>query len=559
MCGVAIALTDGSTGLHPIFAVVGFGIILITSTVQVLVPWQGWMVIEEALEPAASVLVIGFGDQSVTVLSVLWLTAVASGVIARGGQIHWLAQALLLASLALPIVRLQHLSLDYAGLCAATIALLLTCGRLIRELRELCDLARHEAEHDALTGALSRAAFRATLQRVAAESASSSDSALLLIDLDNFGQVNKSLGHATGDALLVKVACRIRDAIGPKGAVGRLGGDEFAAIVSGPQPALMAGWLLENLARTELNGHTVGASLGVARIPRDGRDAETLLRAGDVALRVAKRAGKQQVCFYGGEPLADDGPKGARGALARLIAGEGVEMVLQPIIELGSRQVHAFEALARFRTRGTSSPLHWFALADEFGVRHDLELACLNAALALLPERANSLLSVNLSGSVLADPRAQSMLDAQPTLSGLILEVTENSLLDGIAGLDAAITKLITRDARFAVDNIGAGYSGLRQITTIRPNYLKLDRALTNNIDSDPDRAALITALLSYARQIEAQVIAEGVENSTELETLEQLGVPLAQGYYLGAPATPWSTEALQHAANTSTEADRSP
>jgi EAL domain-containing protein (putative c-di-GMP-specific phosphodiesterase class I) len=218
--------------------------------------------------------------------------------------------------------------------------------------------------------------------------------------------------------------------------------------------------------------------------------------------------------------------------------------------------VHAFEALARFRTRGTSSPLHWFALADEFGVRHDLELACLNAALALLPQRAaNSLLSVNLSGSALADPRAQAMLDAQPTLSGLIIEVPENSLLDGIAGLDAAITKLIARDARFALDNIGAGYSGLRQITTMRPNYLKLDRALTNNIDSDPDRAALITALLSYARQTEAHVIAEGVENSTELATLKQLGVPLAQGYYLGAPATPPSTEAPQHAENASTGA----
>jgi diguanylate cyclase (GGDEF)-like protein len=345
MCGVAIVLTDGDVGIRPMFAFVGFAIILITSAVQVLLPRQGWLVIEESLEPAASVLIIGIGDQSVTVLSVLWLTAVASGVMARGGRIHWLAQALLLASLALPIVRLHRLGLEYAGLCAATIALLSTCGRLTRELRELCDLARHEAEHDALTGALSRPAFRATLQRVAAESASPSDSALVLVDLDNFGQVNKSLGHATGDALLVKVARQIRDSIGPEGAIGRLGGDEFAAILSGPQSALTAGWLLENLARADLNGHAVGASLGVARIPRDGRDAETLLRAGDVALRVAKRAGKQQVCFYGGEPLADDGTNGARGALARLIAGEGVEMVLQPIIELRSGRVHAFEAL----------------------------------------------------------------------------------------------------------------------------------------------------------------------------------------------------------------------
>jgi diguanylate cyclase (GGDEF)-like protein len=544
LCGVVVVLRDRSLVAQPLFAFVGFGIILVTAALQLLAPRSDWLKIQESLAPAANVLIVGLGGQQVTVLSVVWLAAVATGVLARGGRLHWIGGVLLLGSLALPIVREQRLGIDYAGLCAATIALLVTCGRLTRELRELLDGARHDAEHDGLTGALSRVAFRVTLERIAADSEASGVAALLLIDLDNFGQVNKSQGHAAGDALLASVVSQVRDTIGPEGVVGRLGGDEFAAIVSGPQPALIARTLLDNFERPDFGGHAVGSSVGVARVPRDGRDAETLLRAGDVALRVAKRSGKQQVSFYGGEPLADEGPKGARGALARLTAGDGVEMFVQPIVEIRSGQVHAFEALARFHTRGTSSPLHWFSLADEFGLRDELELACLHAALRLLPERpADSRLSVNLSGPLLVDPRTQALLDAQPTLAGLILEVTENSLLGDTAGLHAAITKLLSREVRFAVDDMGAGYSGLRQLTILRPTYLKLDRALIKDIDADPDRAALITALLSYARQTGGYLVAECVETPTELAALAHLGVPLVQGYYLGPPAAAWPAE----------------
>lgn len=542
--GVALVLGDRSLTIHPVLAFSGFAIVLVTAAVHLRMLRSGWLKIEEALEPAASLLIVGVGDQRVTVLSVLWLAAVATGVLARGGRAHWLWRAALFSSLVVPVVRWQHFSPEYAGLCAATIALLLTCGRLTRELGELLDHARYDAEHDGLTGALSRAAFRAVLETTAAQSAVSSDAVLLLIDLDNFGQVNKSLGHGAGDALLISAVSQIRDAIGPEGIIGRLGGDEFAAIVNTPQPALFVRLLLENLERGDLDSDAVGASLGVARIPRDGRDAETLLRAGDVALRVAKRGGKHQVSLYGGQPLSDGGPSGAHAALERLIVGDGVEMVVQPIVEVGSRRVHAYEALARFRARGTSSPLHWFSLADAFGVREELELACLSAALRLLPDRpAETLLSVNLSAPVLADPRAHVLFETQPTLSGLLIEVRENSLLDSTAGLHAGIAKLRAYDVRFALDNLGAGHSGLRQITTLRPTYLKLDRALINEINVNPDRAALITALLGYARQTGGHVIAAGVETDAELATLKQLGIRFAQGYYLGAPGAPWPSE----------------
>ncbi|MEA2468344.1 MAG: hypothetical protein QOJ57_2470, partial [Thermoleophilaceae bacterium] len=266
-----------------------------------------------------------------------------------------------------------------------------------------------------------------------------------------------------------------------------------------------------------------------------------LLRAADVALRVAKRSGKQQIATYAGESFGEDGPRGARGALARLIAGQGIAMVVQPIVDHASGDVHAYEALARFHTRGTDSPLHWFALADEFGMREELELACLEAALRLLDDLpAGARLSVNLSGPVLMGTGAQALLAARPDVSRLIVEVTEEALVQRDASLVAALAPLLARGAQFAVDDMGAGYSGLRQITALHPTYLKLDRSLVRGIDTDPDRAALLRALVGYAEHTGAHLVAEGVETAAELAAVSAVGVPLIQGWYYGRPAPPW-------------------
>jgi EAL domain-containing protein (putative c-di-GMP-specific phosphodiesterase class I) len=197
--------------------------------------------------------------------------------------------------------------------------------------------------------------------------------------------------------------------------------------------------------------------------------------------------------------------------------------------------------LARFQTRSTSSPLHWFALAAEFGLRDELELACLREGLSLLTQRPRgTLLSVNLTGALLTDPRTRELLSSQPTLTGLIIEVTENSLVQDTPELHAAISELISDGVRFAVDDVGCGYSGLRQMTIVHPTYLKLDRSLVNGIDQDPGRGALLSALAGYAVQTGGYVVAEGVETKSELSTLVSLGITLAQGFYLARPGPPW-------------------
>ena len=524
----------GSSG-H--WALAGFGIILATAAVQLLIPRRGLLAVEESLAPVSALLIIGDGPARATIVSLLWLAAVACGVLARGGRQHWVGRALLLLSLALPLIMHPGLHQPFADLCVAAIALLLTCGRVTRELRAIAEQARWEADHDGLTGAFSRPAFRSALETLARAEREGSDAALFMIDLDHFRSINKARGHSAGDAILVMVADRLGELSGERGLLGRLGGDEFAVVVRSTDPEAAARALIDELAAT------VPLSIGIARVGQDGYEAESLLRAGDVALRVAKRGGAGHVESYSGESLSDDGPGGARRSLERLINGDGLSIVVQPIVDISRGQAHAYEALARFDAGSTSSPLHWFALADELDSRDLLELACLRAALERFGERpAGTSLSVNISGSLLADPRTHAILAEHDDLHGLIIELTENSVVDDTSGLTVHIGELSRRGAQIALDDMGAGYSGLTQMMTVRPDYLKLDRGLISGIDADPDRAALVAAMLGYAEHTGGRLVAEGVETEAELETLRGLGVTLIQGFYLGRPGPGWPT-----------------
>ena len=551
IAGAVIAVADAPGTRHhphrPVLVLLGFTIIFATAMVQLIAPRADWVKVEESLAPVSAILIVGLGPERITTVWLLWLVAVACGVLARGGRVYWVGRAMLLASLALPIVRHGQITLTYACVCLAAITLLLICGRVTQELRAMLDKARYDADHDELTGALNRAAFRGALDALLARGG---DGAVLLLDLDNFGAINKSAGHAAGDAALRRVAAHLERTAGDTGIAGRLGGDEFALILAGPDPEAVARRMLSDVTGAPDSGPALAASVGMALFPRDGEDAESLLRAVDVALRVAKRTGISQLSVYAGDPIGGRGPGGAHEALERLVRGEGLEMAVQPIVSVPDGTVHAYEALARFRLGSSSNPLHWFALADEFAMRDQLELACLRAGLDLLAELpAGARLSVNLSGPLLLDPRTSDLLRRAPHLDRLILEVTENSLLEDTPGVVAEIERLIGEGLNFAVDDMGAGYSGLRQITTVRPTYLKLDRSLISGIDADPDRGALVSAMLGYVSQTGGHLIAEGVETEAELETLRALGVTLIQGYLLGRPAAPWPTADVPAAA----------
>ncbi|MGH2847607.1 MAG: EAL domain-containing protein, partial [Thermoleophilaceae bacterium] len=536
--GALLALDPGVTA-HPATAAIGFAVIGVTGLVEWIVRSERWLALEEALSCIAVVCMVGWGRGEVDVVSLLWLVAAASGVLARGGRVGALGRVIVVGTLLSPLVTRGGMDAESLGFAAGSILLLLATGRISRETAELLRRARHDAAHDSLTGLLSRAAFRAQVDRLTAVATAERPAALIAIDLDDFGAINKRLGHAAGDRLLVQAARAMQGELREGDVLGRLGGDEFAALVFCDDPLPVAERLIDAVAAQGVRGSS--ACAGVAGSPHDGTGAEALLAAADVALRITKRAGKHGVSAYQGAPIASDAADGARAALERLCRGEGVRMATQPVVDLETGHPHAYEALARFATRGGQGPLHWFALADEFGVRAELELACLRASLELvddLPRGAR--LSVNLSAPMLVDRRTAELLQACPALSRLIIEVTEETLVRHGPAIDRMLGHLRHRGVLFAVDDVGAGYSGLSQLATLRPTYLKLDRGLVREIDREPARVALVRALSDYARGTGGLLVAEGLETAAELAQVRAAGAPLGQGYLLARPGEPW-------------------
>ena len=403
---------------------------------------------------------------------------------------------------------------------------------------------RYAADHDALTGVLSGSALRRELDALAGSAGAATSLYVMLIDLDDFGHVNKRRGHAAGDALLQAFSATIEAHLQPGDVLGRIDGDVMAVIGFGGDGTNHAAELLESIDAVGA-AERITASIGIANGPRDGNDAEALLGAADVALRIAKRTGKNRASLYAGDPLTGGGSGGARHALAQIVEGNGLWMAVQPIVNTFAGTVHGYEALARFE--GGQGPLHWFELAEELGMRPELEIACLRKTLDLLDDvPPGTRLTVNLSVPMLCDAIVARLLAARQDLGNLIVEVTEEALASDNEVMFQAIADLRDRGVLFAVDDIGAGYSGLGQLATLRPAYLKLDRSLVQGLDADPTRASLVAAMNSYASATEALLIAEGIETEDELRTLSQIGVPLLQGFLLARPAEPWPQPAAR-------------
>jgi EAL domain-containing protein (putative c-di-GMP-specific phosphodiesterase class I) len=213
----------------------------------------------------------------------------------------------------------------------------------------------------------------------------------------------------------------------------------------------------------------------------------------------------------------------------------GVEMALQPIVDLRTGQPVASEALARFPA-GPYTTEDWFTEARRAGAGQELELDAISAALRLIPAMpAPQRLSVNGSPDLITSDALLDRLADQP-LDRLIIEVTEHNLAESVDALMDRVHLLQQRGAWVAIDDAGTGYSSLHQIIQLGPDIIKLDRALVSDVDTDPRKRALASAFVTFTSQAGTGLVAEGVETAAELRTLEQLGVPFAQGYYLARP-----------------------
>jgi EAL domain-containing protein (putative c-di-GMP-specific phosphodiesterase class I)/CheY-like chemotaxis protein len=209
---------------------------------------------------------------------------------------------------------------------------------------------------------------------------------------------------------------------------------------------------------------------------------------------------------------------------------------LQPIFDLERLEPVGYEALARFPAHPTRNVPDWFAEAGTVGLREELELAAIAAGIDAMGAMApDAFLAVNASPELLCEVSLTEMIAAAPTRR-MVVEVTEHVRVPDYDTLARALDDLRGSGCRIAVDDAGAGYSSLRHILRLRPDYIKLDMTLTRGIDTDGDRRALASSLLTFAREVSATVIAEGIETPAELDTLRVLGATLGQGYFLARP-----------------------
>ncbi|MDT0277299.1 EAL domain-containing protein [Blastococcus goldschmidtiae] len=214
---------------------------------------------------------------------------------------------------------------------------------------------------------------------------------------------------------------------------------------------------------------------------------------------------------------------------------DDLTLAFQPIVALESGTVAGYEALARFP--GAAGPGVWFAAAAEAGIAAELEALAIHKALAAVPELpADTFLTVNVSPHLLGTAPVRDALATRPDLHRVVVELTEHTPVDDLGALRGQTDALRARGALIALDDAGSGYSGLQQMAALRPQLVKLDRALVADADADPVRMALAEMVGEFAGRIDAWLLAEGVETPAELAAFAQLGVPLAQGWLLGRP-----------------------
>ncbi len=424
------------------------------------------------------------------------------------------------------------------------------------------------AYYDGLTGLPNRERFRHVLERSLSTARDRGRPvAILFLDLDRFKEVNDTLGHRVGDALLRAVAqrfetsVRISDCVSRSGgseAVSRLGGDEFTFLltkISGPlDAARVAQRLLDSLSEPfQLDGHEVfaSASIGIAMHPTDGDDAETLLRNADTAMYVAKRRGSNECSFYdetmnarGIRRLALEGR--LRGALDR---GE-LSLVYQPLRQTASSRIVGAEALLRWQSDGEAvSPDEFIPIAEETGLIHEigewvLETACAQAAAWRAAGHRPVRMGVNISSHQLRRAGFADVVRAVLERSGwspahLDLELTESSIMGDDDGTQNALQTLDALGVGLTLDDFGTGYSSLSYLRRFPLQRVKIDRSFVRDLVDDPGDRALTDAILAMGQSLGLTVVAEGVETVEQARLLERMGCDELQGFLIGRPAPP--------------------
>ncbi|MBP1063890.1 diguanylate cyclase (GGDEF)-like protein [Bradyrhizobium japonicum] len=410
----------------------------------------------------------------------------------------------------------------------------------------------HMARHDALTGLPNRVLFHEQLEQGLRRTGSGDQLAVLCLDLDHFKDINDSLGHPIGDALLKEVGRRLKATVGESDTVARLGGDEFAVVQIGRSEEAaarcLAGRLVEVIsAPYEIDDHqiVIGVSIGISLSPQDGSNADELLKNADLALYRAKADGRGTYRFF--ETGMD-----ARAQARRLLEmdlraalqRDEFQPYYQPIRDVASGRVVVFEALLRWNypQRGLIAPINFIPLAEETGLivqlgEFVLRSACTDAA--TWPDDVD--VAVNLSPVQFRNPNLIASVTAALTVSGLParrleLEITESVLLQNSEATLTTLHELRAMGVRISLDDFGTGYSSLSYLRSFPFDKIKIDRSFVSELATREDSMAIIRAVTGLGRSLGIVTTAEGVENDAQLELLRREGCTQAQGYLFSKP-----------------------
>ncbi|GIE87191.1 putative bifunctional diguanylate cyclase/phosphodiesterase [Actinoplanes regularis] len=429
----------------------------------------------------------------------------------------------------------------------------------IRNAQAYAELARiaaenaHAATHDPLTGLPNRRQLYDQAARLFTDTGQNGLSALLLIDLNHFKEVNDTLGHAAGDDVLREVARRLSESAEPGDLVARLGGDEFAVLLTGlPTPALASHRAAAMLGALEpgidVEGMriTVEAAGGIALAAGTG-GVEELMRRADIAMYQAKRAGEPTTIYAHARDTADVERLILTGELRRAVSEHEFTVDFQPIVDLGSGEVLSAEALARWKHpgQGDLTPVQLLEAVERSGQLPAFADAVLEQSLLAmqtwreagfdLPVAVNvsprSLLDPNFPGTVLARLERHGVSPGQ-----LVLELAETLTISQIDVVERTLAELRNAGVRLAVDDFGTGVSSLSVLSRIPVHELKIDREFVATVETSAEAAAVIRTTVDLARNLHLTVVAEGVESEPQRRALWELGCLAGQGRLFARP-----------------------
>jgi len=435
-------------------------------------------------------------------------------------------------------------------------------------IRDITDQKQRErviweqGNYDSLTGLPNRHMFQARLQQLLNTARGAElPFVLLLIDLDQFKEVNDTLGHAVGDQLLVAVAERLRGAVAAGVTVARQGGDEFTILLGSGDPlalpaltpeniASFVGALVQDLAQPFVLGADivyVSASIGVARYPEAGATAAELMRHVDQAMYAAKNAGRNRFCHYVPAMQAAAHDRAAltldlRGALA----GGQFSLLFQPIVAMGDHSINKAEALLRWDhpVRGAVSPASFIPVAEQSGLIIAIGDWVFHQAASVLGQLRAEIdpgfeISINVSPVQFQNDSGLpqrwighlKQLGIDP--AGMTIEITEGLLLDVTDEVRTSLATLGRAGMQIALDDFGTGYSSLAYLKKFDIDFLKIDRAFVKHIETDAEDRALCQAIVAMAHTLGLRVTVEGVETAEQYALMRQMACDFAQGYFL--------------------------